>query len=112
MIAMHPAASPFAPTCHHCCPAAAGKRATGDLYAIKVMRKVDLIRKNMVQSVKNERNILAMANNPFVVRGADRARRAGRLGCMHCGSGRSATLYQAVAHAAAGCDQSAPPSCT
>ncbi|PSC71205.1 hypothetical protein C2E20_5424 isoform X1 [Micractinium conductrix] len=46
----------------------ARKRATGDLYAIKVMRKVDLIRKNMVQSVKNERNILAMANNPFVVR--------------------------------------------
>ena len=46
---------------------ATGKRATGDLYAVKVMRKVDLIRKNMVQSVKNERNILAMANNPFVV---------------------------------------------
>ena len=34
------------------------------------MRKADLIRKNLVQSVKNERNILAMANNPFVVRGA------------------------------------------
>lgn len=34
------------------------------------MRKVDLIRKNMVQSVKNERNILAMANNPFVVSSA------------------------------------------
>ncbi len=34
-----------------------------------MMRKVDLIRKNMVQSVKNERNILAMANNPFVVSG-------------------------------------------
>lgn len=33
------------------------------------MRKSDLIRKNMVQSVKNERNILAMANNPFVVWG-------------------------------------------
>eukprot|EP00887_Chlorella_sp_A99_P007617 scaffold20.g7617.t1 len=46
----------------------ARKRATGDLFAIKVMRKADLIRKNMVQSVKNERNILAMANNPFVVR--------------------------------------------
>ena len=46
----------------------AKKKATGDLYAIKVMRKADLIRKNMVQSVKNERNILAMANNPFVVR--------------------------------------------
>ena len=36
--------------------------------AAQVMRKSDLIRKNMVQSVKNERNILAMANNPFVVR--------------------------------------------
>ncbi|GAB4819084.1 hypothetical protein N2152v2_006130 [Parachlorella kessleri] len=46
----------------------ARKRGSGDLYAIKVMRKVDLIRKNLVQSVKNERNILAMANNPFVVR--------------------------------------------
>ncbi|DBA81919.1 TPA: hypothetical protein ACH3X1_007632 [Trebouxia sp. C0004] len=44
------------------------KRATGDLLAIKVMRKNDLIRKNMVESVRNERNILAMANNPFVVR--------------------------------------------
>jgi serine/threonine protein kinase len=46
----------------------ARKKATGDLYAIKVMRKADLIRKNMVQSARNERNILAMANNPFVVR--------------------------------------------
>ncbi|KAK9828880.1 hypothetical protein WJX72_002570 [[Myrmecia] bisecta] len=46
----------------------ARKKTTGDLLAIKVMRKADLIRKNMVQSVKNERNILALANNPFVVR--------------------------------------------
>lgn len=60
-------------------PATAGKRATGDLYAIKVMRKVDLIRKNMVQSVKNERNILAMANNPFVVRPAACGGRAPQL---------------------------------
>jgi serine/threonine protein kinase len=35
---------------------------------VQVMKKRDLIRKNMVQSVTNERNILAMANNPFVVR--------------------------------------------
>lgn len=46
----------------------ARKRATGDLFAVKVMRKADLIRKNMVQSARNERNILAMADNPFVVR--------------------------------------------
>ena len=39
---------------------------TGDICG-QVMRKVDLIRKNMVKSVKNERNILAMTNNPFVV---------------------------------------------
>ncbi|GFH24762.1 serine/threonine protein kinase 15, partial [Haematococcus lacustris] len=46
----------------------ARKHATGDLFAIKVMKKRDLIRKNMVESVNNERNILALANNPFVVR--------------------------------------------
>lgn len=34
----------------------------------QVMKKRDLIRKNMVESVNNERNILAMAQNPFVVR--------------------------------------------
>ena len=37
-------------------------------YTIKVMKKKDLIRKNMVESVNNERNILALANNPYVVR--------------------------------------------
>ena len=36
--------------------------------ALQVMRKADLVRKNMVASVRNERNILALANNPFVVR--------------------------------------------
>ncbi|GIL52826.1 hypothetical protein Vafri_8590 [Volvox africanus] len=46
----------------------ARKLATRDLFAIKVMKKRDLIRKNMVESVTNERNILAMAQNPFVVR--------------------------------------------
>ncbi|KAK9814030.1 hypothetical protein WJX73_009617 [Symbiochloris irregularis] len=46
----------------------ARKITTGDLYAIKVIRKADLVCKNMVQSVRNERNILACANNPFVVR--------------------------------------------
>jgi len=31
------------------------------------MRKFDLVRKNMVASVTNERNILALTNNPFIV---------------------------------------------
>ena len=35
---------------------------------IKIMKKKELIQKNMVESINNERNILALANNPFVVR--------------------------------------------
>ncbi|CAM6095426.1 unnamed protein product [Calypogeia fissa] len=46
----------------------ARKRTTGDLFAIKVLRKVDMIRKNAVESVQAERNILIHARNPFVVR--------------------------------------------
>ena len=46
----------------------ARKRATGDLYAVKVMRKADLVRKNAVAGVVTERDILAASNNPFVVR--------------------------------------------
>jgi serine/threonine protein kinase len=37
----------------------ARKRATGDLYAIKVLKKLDMVRKNMVDHVIAERNILA-----------------------------------------------------
>ncbi|CAI7905247.1 unnamed protein product, partial [Closterium sp. NIES-53] len=46
----------------------AQKRTTGDLFAIKVLRKADMIRKNAVESVQAERNILASARSPFVVR--------------------------------------------
>ncbi|KAJ6748115.1 SERINE/THREONINE-PROTEIN KINASE [Salix purpurea] len=44
------------------------KRATGDLFAIKVLKKADMIRKNAVQSILEERNILITVCNPFVVR--------------------------------------------
>ncbi|KAK9103241.1 hypothetical protein Sjap_020495 [Stephania japonica] len=46
----------------------ARKRATGDLFAIKVLRKADMIRKNAVESILAERNILISVRNPFVVR--------------------------------------------
>jgi len=49
----------FSVTDKHTCP---------QWLLMQVMKKRDLIRKNMVESVTNERNILAMANNPFVVR--------------------------------------------
>ncbi|KAI4330849.1 hypothetical protein MLD38_029094 [Melastoma candidum] len=46
----------------------AQKRATGDLFAIKVLKKADMIRKNAVESILAERNILISVRNPFVVR--------------------------------------------
>jgi len=46
----------------------AKKKKTGDLYAIKVLKKLDTIRKNMVDHVIVERNILAMVQNPFIVK--------------------------------------------
>lgn len=44
------------------------KNSTGDVYALKVMRKAQLVSKNVMDVVNNERNILAVARNPFVVR--------------------------------------------
>lgn len=45
----------------------------GDLFAIKVMTKTDLVRKNMVESVTNERNILAMVSAAPAVTGRSAA---------------------------------------
>ncbi|KAG9138602.1 hypothetical protein Leryth_012939 [Lithospermum erythrorhizon] len=46
----------------------ARKRATGDLFAIKVLKKLDFIRKNDIERILAERNILITVRNPFVVR--------------------------------------------
>ncbi|KAK1316475.1 Serine/threonine-protein kinase AtPK2/AtPK19 [Acorus calamus] len=46
----------------------AKKKTTDDLFAIKVLRKDDMIRKNAVESILAERDILISARNPFVVR--------------------------------------------
>ncbi|KAI9105007.1 serine/threonine protein kinase 15, partial [Phlyctochytrium arcticum] len=46
----------------------ARKRTTQDLYAIKILKKQDMIKKNMVSHVLAERNVLALSNNPFVVK--------------------------------------------
>ncbi|XP_042494848.1 probable serine/threonine protein kinase IREH1 [Macadamia integrifolia] len=46
----------------------AKKRATGDLFAIKVLKKADMIRKNAVESILAERDILISVHSPFVVR--------------------------------------------
>ncbi|GAB2224875.1 hypothetical protein Droror1_Dr00005653 [Drosera rotundifolia] len=46
----------------------AQKRTTGDIFAIKVLKKLDMICKNDVERILAERNILIAARNPFVVR--------------------------------------------
>ncbi|KAF6001296.1 hypothetical protein F1559_002624 [Cyanidiococcus yangmingshanensis] len=46
----------------------ASKKTTGDLYAIKVFQKSEIVRKNLVRRVRAERDILATIQNPFVVR--------------------------------------------
>lgn len=46
----------------------ARKRTTGDLFAIKVLKKLDLLRKNDIERILAERNILITVRNPFVVR--------------------------------------------
>ena len=47
----------------------ARKRTTGDLFAVKVLRKRDLIRKNLMLAALAERDALARGGaNPFVVR--------------------------------------------
>ncbi|KAH7298171.1 hypothetical protein KP509_25G030400 [Ceratopteris richardii] len=46
----------------------ARKRSTGDYFAIKVLRKIDMIRKNAVENILAERDILISVRNPFVVR--------------------------------------------
>ena len=46
----------------------ARKTKSGDLYAVKIIRKSDVIRKNMQEHVSNERNVMELAaNNPFLV---------------------------------------------
>lgn len=46
----------------------ARKRKTGDIYAIKMLKKDDMVRKNMVEHVMAERDIMAGNNNSFVVK--------------------------------------------
>lgn len=45
----------------------ARKKMTGDLYAIKVLRKMDVLRKNQARTVMIERDAMARVHHPFVV---------------------------------------------
>ncbi|KAI7743518.1 hypothetical protein M8C21_010100 [Ambrosia artemisiifolia] len=61
----------------------AKKRATGDVFAIKVLKKADMIRKNAVESILAERDILISVRNPFVfLNGGDLFSLLRTLGCL------------------------------
>lgn len=46
----------------------ARKKTTLDLYAIKILKKEDMVRKNMVNHVLAERTVLALSNASFIVK--------------------------------------------
>ncbi|OZJ04243.1 hypothetical protein BZG36_04242 [Bifiguratus adelaidae] len=46
----------------------AKKKKTGDFYAIKILKKEDMIRKNMVTHVLAEKRVLSLSKTPFVVK--------------------------------------------
>jgi len=46
----------------------AKKKNTNFYYAIKILRKDDMIRKNQIDNIKQERKILIRTNNPFIVK--------------------------------------------
>ena len=46
----------------------ARKTTTQDLFAIKVIRKSEMVRKNMVNHVFAERTVLSLVRNPYVVK--------------------------------------------
>ena len=46
----------------------ARQRRSGDFYALKILRKAEMIEKNQVTNARNERLILSSLDNPFVVK--------------------------------------------
>jgi len=42
--------------------------STGEVYAMKIMRKSEMLRKNQVAHIRAERDVLALADNPWVVK--------------------------------------------
>eukprot|EP00842_Homolaphlyctis_polyrhiza_P002657 jgi/Hompol1/3392/HPOL_006503-RA len=46
----------------------AKKRATGDYFAIKIIKKADMVAKNQVMNIKSERMILTQLDSPYVVK--------------------------------------------
>lgn len=46
----------------------AKKNTTGDIFAIKALKKEEMLAKNQIEHIQTERHILSIAQNPFVVK--------------------------------------------
>jgi serine/threonine protein kinase len=44
------------------------KKDDGKVYAMKIMKKTEMVKKNQVAHIRAERDVLALADNPLVVR--------------------------------------------
>jgi len=44
------------------------KKDTGQVYAMKIMKKTEMLKKNQVAHIRAERDVLALADNPWVVK--------------------------------------------
>jgi serine/threonine protein kinase len=44
------------------------KKTDGNVYAMKVMKKTEMLKKNQVAHIRAERDVLALCDNPWVVR--------------------------------------------
>ena len=44
------------------------KRGSNEIYAMKSMRKEDMVKQNQVAHIRAERDLLAVADNPWLVK--------------------------------------------
>lgn len=44
------------------------KKSTNKVYAMKMMKKTDMVKRNQVERIRAERDVLALADNPWVVK--------------------------------------------
>lgn len=44
------------------------KKDTGKVFALKIMKKTEMLKKNQVQHIRAERDVLALADNPWIVK--------------------------------------------
>src|SRR4051794_20017196 len=44
------------------------EKKTGEIYAMKIMSKAEMVKKNQVQHIRAERDLMALMDNPWIVK--------------------------------------------